>query len=110
MIDDTLRNTLRSLKCELSPDKLLEVIQFPQSEDIVELVLTFEEGSDGELTVNYLNDILLLLSLVSAVRECNFEQHLHAERNMIYLALLMTIKIMSIITHTNVSTYPISSK
>ena len=58
------------------------VLQF---EDIVERALTFEKGSDRELTVNYLKDVSLLLSLVSAVRECNIEQHLHAERNMNYL-------------------------
>ena len=86
MIDDTLRNTLRSLRCESSPDKLLEVMQLPQFEDIAERVLAFEEESDGELTVNYLKDVSLPLPLVSAVRECNIEQHLQAERNMIYLA------------------------
>ena len=42
-------------------------------------VLTFEEGSNGELTVNYLKDVSLLLSLVFAVRECNIEKHLHVE-------------------------------
>ena len=57
-----------------------------QFEDIVERALTFEKGSDRELTVNYLKDVSLLLSLVSAVRECNIEQHLHAGRNMNYLA------------------------
>ena len=61
-------------------------MQLPQFELIVEQVLTFEEGSDEELTVNYLKDVSLLLSLVPAVRECNFEQHLQAERKTIYLA------------------------
>ena len=85
-MDDTLRNNQRSLRCEPSPDKLLEVTQLPQFEDIVERVPAFEEGSDVELTVNYLKDVSLLLSFVSAVRECNIEQHLQAERNIIYLA------------------------
>ena len=85
-MDDTLSNTLRSLRCEPSPDKLHEVMQLPQFEDIEELALTFQKGSNGELTVNYLKDVSLLLSLVSAVRECNIEQHLQAERNIIYLA------------------------
>ena len=85
-MDDTLRNNQRSLRCEPSPDKLLEVMQLPQFEDIVERVPAFEEGSDVELTVNYLKDVSLLLSFVSAVRECNIEQHLQAERNIIYLA------------------------
>ena len=54
-MDDTLRNAM----------------QLPQFEDIVEIVLNFEKVSDGELTVNYLKNISLLLSLVSTVRECN---------------------------------------
>ena len=54
-------------------------MQLPQFEDIVQRVLTFEEGSNGELTVNYLKDVSLLLSLVFAVRECNIEKHLHVE-------------------------------
>ena len=38
------------------------------------------------MTVNYLKDISLLLSLVSTVRECNIDQHPQSERNMTYLA------------------------
>ena len=86
LIDVTLETALRSLRSEPSPDKLREVLQLPQFEVIVEQILDFEKGSDGELTVNYLKDVSLLLSLVSAVRECNIEQHIQAERNMIYLA------------------------
>ena len=59
-------------------------MQVHQFEDVVERVLTFGKGS--ELTVNYLKDFSLRLLLVSAVRECNIEQHRQAERNMIYLA------------------------
>ena len=61
-------------------------MQLSQFENIVRHVLTFEKGSDGELTINYLKDISFLLSLVSVVRECNIEQHLLAERNVIYQA------------------------
>ena len=60
LIDNTLRK---------SPNKFHEVMQLPQFEDIAERVLTLE--LDGELTVNYLKDGSLLLSLVSAVLECN---------------------------------------
>ena len=61
-------------------------MQLPQFDDIVEHVLTFEKGSDDELTVNYLKDVSFLLPLIFAVRECNIEQHLLTERNMVYLA------------------------
>ena len=57
-------------------------MQLSRFEDIVVRVLHFENGSDGELKVKYLKDVSVLLSLVSAVCECNNDQ---AERNMIYL-------------------------
>ena len=46
-------------------------MQLSQFADIVARVLTFEKDSDGEFKVKYLNDVSALLSLVSAVRECN---------------------------------------
>ena len=85
-MDDTLKNALWSLRCEPSSDKLQEVMQLPQFEDIVERVLIFEKGSDGELTVNYWKDVSVFLPLVSALRECNIKQHLQSDRNMICLA------------------------
>ena len=109
-MDATLRITLRSLRCEPSPDKLHEVMHLPQFEDIVECVLTLEKRSDGELTVNCWKDVSSLLSLVSAVRECNIEQHLQAERNMIYLAFAYDHQNYACyITHIKMSTYPISN-
>ena len=61
-------------------------MQLPQIGDIVKRVLYFEKGSNGELTINFLKDVSFLLSLVSAVRECNIEQHFLVERNVAYLA------------------------
>ena len=61
-------------------------MQLPQFEDIVERVLTFEKRSGGEMIVNYLKNVSFFLLLVSAVRECNIEQHLLTVRNKIYLA------------------------
>ena len=84
-MDDTLMNALRSLRCETSSDKLHEVMRLPHFEDIVELS-PLEKGSDRELSVNYLKDVSVLLSLVSVVRECKIEQHLQAEKNLTYLA------------------------
>ena len=48
-------------------------------------VLIFEQKLDGELTVNYLHNVSLLLPLVSSVLECNIDVYLLTERNMIYL-------------------------
>ena len=85
-MDDALMDAQRSLRCEPFSDKLHEVMQLPHFEDIVERVLTFQKGTDGELTVNYLKDVSVLLSLVSALCECNIEQLLQAGKNRIYLA------------------------
>ena len=82
-------------------------MQLSRFEDIVVRVLHFEKGSDGELKVKYLKDVSVLLSLVSAVCECNNDQ---AERNMIIYLLLMPIKIMRATKHIKMSTYPISNK
>ena len=100
---ETLRNAFRSLWSEPSPDKRHEVMQLPQFEDIVERVLTFEKRSGGEMIVNYLKNVSFFLLLVSAVRECNIEQHLLTVRN-------MTIKIMYVIIHIKISTYTLSNK
>ena len=52
-MDDTLRNSLQSMRCELSPDKLHDIMQMSQLKDTLERVLTLEKGSDGEFTVTY---------------------------------------------------------
>ncbi|MAG85790.1 MAG: hypothetical protein CMB97_00015 [Flavobacteriaceae bacterium] len=58
----------------------------PQFCTLKQHVLDHEKGSDGELTVSYLRDVSALLALVSAVRECDIDRHLEAEREMVSLA------------------------
>ena len=47
LMNDTLRNPLRSLQYEPSPDEIHKVMQLLQFEDIVVCALTFGTGSDG---------------------------------------------------------------
>ena len=47
LMNDTLRNPLRSLQYEPSPDEIHKVMQLLQFEDIVVCTLTFGTGSDG---------------------------------------------------------------
>ena len=46
-MNDTLRNALRSLQYEPSPDEIHKVMQLLQFEGIVVCTLTFGTGSDG---------------------------------------------------------------
>ena len=54
----------------------------PDFKGLVKQILHFEQGSDAELTVAYLRDVSLTLSLVGSVREANIEKHLQAEQKM----------------------------
>ena len=51
-------------------------------------ILRCKERSDGELTVEYIKDVSVLLALVSAVREGCIERHLQVERITIHLVYL----------------------
>ena len=83
-MDDPLGNTLQSLRCEPSSNKLHKFIKLPQPQGIVELLSFFLKRIRWGVEVPYLKDVSFLLSLVFTVRECNIEQHILAER--IYLA------------------------
>ena len=85
LIGEVLMRELRLLRHDATPERLNQVLKTLEFNKLVKDILSFENGTDGELTVNYLKDVSLLLSLVSAVRECNIEQHLQAEQKMIYL-------------------------
>ena len=54
---------------------------------IAKEILRYQQGSDGELTVTYLKDVSLMLSLVAAVREADVEKHLQAERKLSEFAI-----------------------
>ena len=58
LMDDVLKNVLRSLRYEPSPERLIEAIKLKQFDAIVKRVHAYEKGSDEELTVNYLQDVL----------------------------------------------------
>ena len=47
--------------------------------------LTCVSGTQGKMTVEFLKDVSLVLSLISAARDNNFDLHLQAERQMILL-------------------------
>ena len=65
LMDNSLRNILWSLRCEPFLDKLHEVMELTQFEDIVESVLTFQKESDEEL--NYLKKCFF----ASVISFCN---------------------------------------
>ena len=58
-MNDVLKNALWSLGYEPSPERLEEVMQLSQFDAIVKRVYVFEKGPDEELTVNYLQDVVV---------------------------------------------------
>ncbi len=62
-------------------DEILQLQSFEQ----LYINLTVDGDSQRNMTVAFLRDVSSMLSMVSAVREGNFERHLQAERDMLRL-------------------------
>jgi len=73
---------LQKLRQTPTYDNLNNVMESADFNALCGEVLSFADGTEGHLTVTYLKDVSLILALVSAVREGNFERHLQAERKM----------------------------
>ena len=86
-IDISLIRAARRVRLEPSKSTLDSLMTMPEFDQLFNKVISKIEGSDGDMTVSYLQDVSVLLSLVSAVRECNLEEHLQAERKLVDLAL-----------------------
>lgn len=65
-----------------SASSINDVMMLPQFNQLQQQILLYDKGSDGEMTVAYLRDGSAMLSLVSAVRECDIDRYLEAEREM----------------------------
>ena len=73
---------LRALRRGPTSNSLLNVMESPEFDELCRKVLHFSVGTEEHLSVQYLKDISLILALVSAVREGNFERHRQVEKNM----------------------------
>ena len=78
-----LLSALTEFRKKPSFDLAEEILKLNSFNEIVQNVLAFEEGTEGNLTVEYLKDVSCMLAMVSAVREGNFERHLQSEREML---------------------------
>ena len=81
-----LLSALKMLRKNPSASSINDVMMLPQFNQLQQQILQHDKGSDGEMTVASLRDVSAMLSLVSAVRECDIDRHLEAEREMICLA------------------------
>ena len=79
-------DVMRQLRFNPTTETIENLMKLQEFNDIVSCVLQYEKGSDAELTVNYVKDICLMLSLVAAVRESDIEKHLQAEQKMTCLS------------------------
>ena len=71
--------TLRRFPSSANLDSVMKSIDFGS---LCSNILNFGDGTEEHLTIKYLKDVSLILALVSAVREGNFERHLQAENGM----------------------------
>ena len=78
-----MKAAMKSVRTHPFPDTLQQLLELEECTEMVKQVLHCEAGSDPELTVSYLRDVSLMLSLVAAVREADIEKHLQAEQKMI---------------------------
>ena len=74
-MDKNMYKCLKELRANLSPDTLDKVMESPAFAKMCADVLVYVEGTEEYFTA----------ALLSAVREGNFERHLHAEREMLSL-------------------------
>ena len=51
--------------------------------DLYDNIMLEQNGTESKMTIAYLKEVSSLLALVAAVRDCSFELHLQAEREMI---------------------------
>ena len=82
-----LKEAISSLRKDPSPATLETLMNLDEFDFIAKEILRYQQGSDGELTVTYLKDVSLMLSLVAAVREADVEKHLQAERKLSEFAI-----------------------
>ena len=75
-MDKNLYKCLKELRANPSPDILDKVMESPSFAKMCADVLVYVEGTGEHFTAKYLTDISLILALLSAVREGNFERHL----------------------------------
>eukprot|EP00794_Sanderia_malayensis_P009432 gene9432-biopygen7559 len=83
-MDKNLKEKLIELRKNPSPGALEKVLVL-KSFHALKRQIMIESGTQAKMTVKYLKDISLMLALVSAVREKDFERHLQAERQMLKL-------------------------
>ena len=79
--------TIKKICKEPSPSTMNDLINYPCFAVLRRKVLSYEEESEGQLTVQYLMDVSAMLALISSVRECDIERHMEVEYEMVSLAL-----------------------
>eukprot|EP00794_Sanderia_malayensis_P004276 gene4276-biopygen3477 len=81
--------SLKNLWKDPSALSLSKILELQQIEELFKKVISCKQGSEEEYTVTYLRDVNIMLSLVSAVRDCDVERHLQAEHEMVPLAFAL---------------------
>ena len=94
-IDETLLHNLKIFR--KTPSEAVQ--QIMSSKEFLEFLSDFAATTDirSTMTMHYLRDVSLMLTIVSAVREGNFDRHLEAERQF--------LKLVFAVDHVNYTRY-----
>ena len=84
LLDNGLLSQIVSLKSNTQKSTCDAILSSPAFSQLCN-ELTRVSGTQGKMTVEFLKDVSLVLSLISAARDNNFDLHLQAERQMILL-------------------------
>ena len=82
-LDDNSKELFRLLKSFPCKENLEAILNKKEFNDLYDNIMLEQNGTESKMTIAYLKDVSSLLALVAAVRDCNFELHLQAEREMI---------------------------
>ena len=84
-IDPQLLSAVQSLRKTPNNSTFEEAFSQPSLDILVENIKSYKQGTEEHVTVSYLKDVSMMLSMISAVREGNLRRHLQAEREMLKL-------------------------
>ncbi len=82
-LSEPLKTVIKFVRALFSPETFQQLLELNEFTELAKNVLHCEAGSETDLTVSYLRDVSLMLSLVAAVRDTDIEKNLQAEQRMI---------------------------
>ena len=81
-MNNELLSAIIDLRRSPNASSLKYMMSLSSFNDLFQSMKCVESKSEGEMTITYLKDVSSMLTMISAAREGNIQQHLEAEREM----------------------------